>query len=110
MVKVAINGFGRIGRLAYRVALLHYPNELDIVAVNTSGSMDVEGWAHLVKYDTTYRKFPQEVTFEKIREASQASDETPEIGKITAGGKTTLVLAQRDPEKLPWSKLGVEIV
>jgi len=101
MVKIAINGFGRIGRLAFRIALLNYSDKLDIVAVNTSGSMDVEGWAHLVKYDTTYRKFPREITFEKIRSANEATDETPEIGKITAGGKTTLGLAQRDPEKLP---------
>ncbi len=117
MVKIAINGFGRIGRLAFRIALLNYSDKLDIVAVNTSGSMDVEGWAHLVKYDTTYRKFPGEITFQKIRGASEATDETPEIGKIMvnsdrigASGKTTLVLAQRDPEKLPWKKLGVEIV
>src|SRR3989344_1013626 len=100
MVKIAINGFGRIGRLAFRIALLNYSDKLDIVAVNTSGSMDVEGWAHLVKYDTTYRKFPGEITFEKIRSANEATDETPEIGKIMvnsdsigAGGKTTLVLA-----------------
>lgn len=110
MVKVAINGFGRIGRIAYRIALLNYKEELDIVAVNTSGSMDIDGWAHLVKYDTTYRKFPGEVNFEKTRDVKEVTDENPEIGKITTGGKTTLVLAQRDPEKLPWKKLGVEVV
>jgi glyceraldehyde 3-phosphate dehydrogenase len=108
--KVAINGFGRIGRLALRAAILHHSEELEIIAVNTSGSMDVDGWAHLVKYDTTYRQFPGEITFEKIRDAKEATDENPEIGKITVNGKTTLVLAQRDPEKLPWGKLNVDVV
>lgn len=109
-VKLAINGFGRIGRLAYRAAILHHKDEVDIVAVNTSGSMDVDGWAHLVKYDTTYRMFPGEISFEKTKEAREATDEDPRIGTITTLGKTSLVLAQRDPEKLPWAKLGVDVV
>ncbi len=109
-VRVAINGYGRIGRLAHRVALLNHSDEIEIVAVNTSGSMDVDGWAHLLKYDTTYRIFPEEITFEQTREATDATDENPEIGKLIVSGKTILVLAQRDPEKLPWSKLNIDVV
>lgn len=110
MVKAAINGFGRIGRIAFRVALLTHQDELDIVAINTSGSIDVEGWAHLLKYDTTYREFPGTISSERTRSASEASDENPEIGYIIVNDKKYPVLAQRDPEKLPWTKYGVEVV
>ena len=55
MVKVGINGFGRIGRIAFRIALLKHTNNLEVAAINTSGSMNVGGWAHLVNYDTMYR-------------------------------------------------------
>jgi len=51
MIRVAINGFGRIGRLAFRIWLLKHHNTMDIVAINTSGSMEVDGWAHLVNID-----------------------------------------------------------
>ena len=110
MVRIAINGFGRIGRIAFRVATLYHPQDLDIVAVNTSGSMDIEGWAHLLKYDTTYSKFPGNVTSQEIRKADKATDETPEIGMLIVNGKNCMVLAQKDPEKLPWKKYQIDVV
>src|SRR3990167_9738183 len=73
MVKVGINGFGRIGRIAFRIALLKHANELEIAAINTSGSMNVDGWAHLVNYDTMYRKFEYEVKAEEIKEPATHS-------------------------------------
>ena len=110
MVRIAINGFGRIGRITFRVATLYHPQDLDIVAVNTSGSMDIEGWAHLIKYDTTYSKFPGNVTSQEIRKADKATDETPEIGMLIVNGKNCMVLAQKDPEKLPWKKYQIDVV
>lgn len=112
MVKVAINGFGRIGRLAFRIGLLKHSNDIQFVAINTSGSMDVEGWAHLVNQDTTYRKFEIEVKWEKVRDAKSATDEDPLIGYLVIDSMTTKipVLAQRDPEKIPWINYGVDIV
>lgn len=110
MVSAAINGFGRIGRIALRIASLKHKNDLQIVAVNTPGSMDVDGWAHLFKYDTTYREFPGTVSFRKIQDAKAATDENPEIGLLVINGQEIPVLAQRDPEKLPWRKYGVDIV
>lgn len=112
MVKVAINGFGRIGRLAFRVGLLKHANEMEFVAVNTSGSMEVEGWAHLVNQDTTYRKFEIPVKGEKVKLAKEATDEDPLIGYLVVESMNLKipVLAQRDPEKLPWDKYGVEVV
>ncbi len=110
MVKVGINGFGRIGRIAFRIWLLKHASEMEITAINTSGSMNVEGWAHLVEYDTMYRKFEKNIAIEKVREAKEATDEEPLIGYIKVEGKKIPVLAQRDPEKIPWREYGVEVV
>ena len=54
MIKVAINGYGRIGRVAHRVILEKYLNELDVVAINAGKSTDIKGWMFLLKYDTSY--------------------------------------------------------
>ena len=112
MVEVAINGFGRIGRLAFRIALLKHANEMKIVAVNTSGSMEVEGWCHLLNQDTTYRKFEIEVTSERVRSVKEATDADSLIGYLVVPGMglKVPVLAQKDPEKLPWKKYEVEVV
>jgi glyceraldehyde 3-phosphate dehydrogenase len=117
MVKVGINGFGRIGRIAFRIALLKHANELEIAAINTSGSMNVEGWAHLVNYDTMYRKYEREVTSEKIKDSKKASDEDPLIGylkvdglNLPTGRQGIPILAQRDPAKIPWGKYEVDVV
>ena len=112
MVKVGINGFGRIGRIAFRIALLKHTNDLEIAAINTSGSMPPSGWAHLVTYDTMYRKFELEVTSNKLKESKEATDEDPLIGYLIVKGKDMKipVLAQRDPEKIPWGKYGADVV
>ncbi len=98
MVRVAINGFGRIGRLAARIILSKFHNQIQLVAVNTSGSMDTAGWAHLLMNDTTYRRFQLQVT----------SDKDSLI--IESMGLKIPVLAQRDPELLPWKDLNVDVV
>ena len=112
MIKVAINGFGRIGRLALRIGLLKHHNEMEFVAINTSGSMEVAGWCHLLNQDTTYRRFEIEVKAEKVKSPKEATDEDPLIGYLVVDsmGLKIPVLAQKDPEKLPWSKYGVEVV
>src|SRR3989344_6324163 len=112
MVKVGINGFGRIGRIAFRVWLLKHMANMEIVAINTSGSMDIEGWAHLVNYDTMYRKFEMEILPEKVRNAKEATDSDPLIGYLKVAGKDkkVAVLAKRDPAKIPWSNYGVDVV
>ena len=110
-IKVGINGFGRIGRLAFRVGLLKQSGNIEFAAINTSGSMDIAGWAHLVNYDTTYRKFAKEIRFEESQKPEDVTDVNPEIGFLIAeGGIRIPVLAQRDPEKIPWSKYGVDVV
>ncbi|HUV72155.1 MAG TPA: type I glyceraldehyde-3-phosphate dehydrogenase [Clostridia bacterium] len=103
MVKIAINGFGRIGRIAFRQALLDFSKEIEVVAVNTSGSMEAEGWATLLRFDSTYRAFPQAV---KVAEAQGAR----EIGSLLIEGKLYPLLAERDPLKLPWFAYKPEVV
>ncbi len=95
MIKLAINGFGRIGRLAFRVAL-DYPKDIRVVAINTSGRIDIPGWSHLFKYDTAYGKYEKEVKVEKEGFVIQ--------------GVHYPVLGERDPAKLPWKKYDVDVV
>ena len=98
--------------MALRIGLLKHHNEMEFVAINTSGSMDVAGWCHLLNQDTTYRRFEIEVKAEKVKSPKEATDEDPLIGYLVVDsmGLKIPVLAQKDPEKLPWSKYGVEVV
>lgn len=110
MVKVGINGFGRIGRIAFRIGLLKHASELSFSAINTSGSMGASGWAHLVNYDTVYGKFEKEVKAQETKKPEEATDADPEIGNLIVEGVKIPLLAQRDPSKIPWRKYGVDVV
>ncbi len=92
--KIGINGFGRIGRLVYRAMKQHYGDKLDIVAVNDL--TDAKTNAHMFKYDSTYGIYPGKV------ESTADS--------IVIDGAITKVIAERDPAKIPWKDLGVEVV
>jgi len=96
MIKIAINGFGRIGRLFFRQAF-NEPN-LEITVINDLG--DLENLAYLLKYDSVYRTFPSEVSTKKT------------AGKnfLVIDGKKILVLQEKDPTKLPWQDLKIDIV
>jgi len=98
MIKVGINGFGRIGRIAFRIGVLKHADEIEFGAINTSGSMDEAGWAHLTNYDTTYRKFEYEVRGED------------DYLLVPERNLKIPLLAQPDPAQIPWSKYGVEVV
>lgn len=110
MGSFAINGFGRIGRVATRIWFEKHKEKADLVAINTSGSMDLSSWAHLLRYDTTYGKWSQEVSIEEVQGADAVSDENPLLGYLIIGEKKIPVLAQRNPEKIPWSDYGVNLV
>lgn len=92
--KVAINGFGRIGRLALRSMYERHPKDLAVVAVNDMA--DLKTNAHLLRYDSTYGKFPGAVAVGE--------------GVIQIDGRNIAVLNQKDPSRLPWKDLGVDIV
>jgi len=92
MVRVAINGFGRIGRMVLRAGILD--KDVDFVAINDL--TDVPTLAHLFKYDSVHRKFKGTV---------EAKDNV-----LIIDGKKIQVFAEKDPEKLPWKDLKVDIV
>jgi glyceraldehyde 3-phosphate dehydrogenase len=91
-MKVAINGFGRIGREVFRINL--EKDYFDVVAINDLS--DTGTVAHLLKYDSNYGVLPNEVS---------ASE-----GEINVDGKTYKIYSERDPEALPWEELGVDVV
>lgn len=112
MTRLAVNGFGRIGRTAVRVLVEKQIPSLELVAVNTSGSMEIEGWAHLLKYDTAYGKFPHDIKSIHLKDAKDTSDADPVIGQLMIADLPSPinVLAQKDPAKLPWKDYRVDVV
>ena len=93
-LRVGINGFGRIGRQSMKAMLERYPRDIEVVAINDL--TDTHTNAHLLKYDSTYGRFPGEV------------EATPEA--LIVNGHSIKVLAQRDPAQIPWGDLGVQLV
>ena len=92
--KIGINGFGRIGRLAFKAISQHYRDKLEVAVVNDL--TDAHTNAHLLKYDSTYGIYPAKI---------ESTDDA-----IVVDGKKTKVLAERDPTNIPWKDYGVEIV
>jgi len=93
MIKVAINGFGRIGRLTFK-NILDLKDDIEIVAINDL--TDPQTLAHLLKFDSNYGIYQKDV---KAKE-----------GKIFVDKKGVPVFSERDPEKLPWKKLDIDVV
>ena len=92
--KIAVNGFGRIGRQVTKALFEHHNDTFDLVAINDLG--DVHTMAHLFKYDTNYGIF--DGTVEEVD------------GDLSINGDRLKVLSERDPSKLPWGEMGVDIV
>ena len=110
MKTFAINGFGRIGRLAFRIWFEKQQNKISLVAINTSGSMNIGDWVHLLKHDTVYGSFATKISFKETQKAKEVSDENPELGYLKVGEHKIVVTAQKDPAKIPWKKYEVDIV
>lgn len=91
-IKVGINGFGRIGRLVFRA--MHADPDIQVMAINDI--TDAKTLAHLLKYDSVHGTFPEKVSFDG--------------GHLIVGGQKVRVLAERDPSRLPWGEMGVDIV
>jgi len=92
MLKVAINGFGRIGRPSFKIILER--SDMEVVAINDLA--DAESLAYVLKYDSAYGIYNKEVRAEE--------------GKLIVDGKEIPVLAEKDPSKLPWKEMGVDVV
>jgi glyceraldehyde 3-phosphate dehydrogenase len=102
MIKIGINGFGRIGRVTLRAILAKYLDKVKVVAINTSGSMEIEGWAHLFEYDSVYGHFKGKLKIEKGK--------SEEIGVLNVNHQKIPFLAEREPSKIPWKKYGAEVI
>ena len=94
MIKIAINGFGRIGRPSFKIAFAR--DDIQIVAVNDL--TDIETVAHLLKYDSSYGKYNKEVM----------ADE--ENNELIVEGTRIKYFSEPNPEKLPWDELEVDVV
>ena len=92
--KIAINGFGRIGRLALRAIIESGRKDLDVVAINDLGSAKFN--AHLLQYDSVHGIFSKKVTGRK--------------SSIGIGNKSIKIFSERNPEDLPWGELGIDVV
>ena len=97
-MKVAINGFGRIGRPSFKIAL-EKPG-VEVVAINDLG--DINSLAYLLKYDTAYGVYNKDVSARELPEE--------EYNLLIVDGQEFKVYANREPEKLPWGELGVDVV
>jgi glyceraldehyde 3-phosphate dehydrogenase len=92
--KIGINGFGRIGRLAFKAISQNYAGKLEVVAINDL--TDTKTNAHLLKYDSNYGAYPGKVEFNR--------------DALIVDGKQVKVISERDPAKIAWKEYGVEIV
>lgn len=95
-IRIAINGFGRIGRLFFRLA--HNEPKLEIAAINDLGEAD--NLAYLLKYDTVYGRFDKEVKSQKSKGKNY----------LAVDGKETLFLQEKDPAALPWKELEIDVL
>ena len=93
-MKIGINGFGRIGRLVLRATNSQHPDELEVAAINDL--TDAKTNAHLLKYDTAYGPYPGSV------EASN--------GDLVVDGRSIRVFSEREPARIPWSEMDVDVV
>ena len=92
--RIGVNGFGRIGRLVTRATMERYPEKLEVAAVNDL--TDDKTNAHLFKYDTSYGVYPGQVEADN--------------GDLRIDGRSIKVFSERDPAKIPWSEMGVDLV
>ncbi len=92
MIKIGINGFGRIGRIAFRIASQN--KNIEVVAVNDL--LDVDHLAYLLEYDSVHGKYPRTISVKD--------------GQLVVDGRTIRVSAERDPANLKWNEVGAEII
>jgi glyceraldehyde 3-phosphate dehydrogenase len=104
MIKIAINGFGRIGRQAFKIALTK--PELEVVAINDLTEPAV--LAQLLRYDSNYGPYDKQVSSDDKKE--KANPVVMSAGSIIVAGKRYPIFAEKDPGMLPWKDLDVDVV
>lgn len=106
MVRVAINGYGRIGRVAHRIIINKYSNDVDVVAINAGSSTDLKGWMYLLKYDSCYGLLSADLAVKENTDPNKKDL----LGSLIVNGKEIPVYSQKDPTLLPWKDLQVDVV
>src|SRR5437867_601804 len=106
MIRVAINGYGRIGRVAHRVILQWHSEDIEVVAINAGSSADLKGWMYLLKYDSVYGLLPQEISTKPNDDPAKKDL----LGYLVTGEKEIPVYSQKDASALPWRDLQVDVV
>lgn len=106
MIRIAINGYGRIGRVAHRVITQWHSQDLEIVGINAGSSTDINGWMYLLKYDSVYGLFPYEVSVKPNTDPGKKDF----LGYLVVEGKDIPVYSQKDATQLPWKDLNVDVV
>ncbi len=120
MIRVAINGYGRIGRLTHRVILQKHFSEIEVVAINVGSSTDIKGWTYLLRYDSSYGTLQNHTLnfqFPISNFQSNPNDQLSNvktrgdyIGLLNVDDKEIPVFSQKDPTRLPWKDLDVDVV
>lgn len=103
MIKVAINGYGRIGRLAHRI-LLEKQNEAQVVAINAGSSTDIKGWMYLLKYDTVYGPLKGHSILSEENDIEHSS------GHLIINEVKIPIFEHKEVATLPWKDIGVDVV
>lgn len=106
MIRVAINGYGRIGRVAHRIIIQKFSENIEVVAINAGTSTDLKGWMYLLKYDSNYGTLPAELSVTENTDP----DKKDLLGSLIINNKEIPVYSQKDPTLLPWGTLGVDVV
>lgn len=110
MVRIAINGYGRIGRVAHRIIIEKFSDQIEVVAINAGSSTDMKGWMYLLQYDTVYRKLEHHSLFIQSPEEVTTQTSLPVIGGLVVDDSVVPFYSERDPSKLPWRELNVDVV
>lgn len=104
MIRVAINGYGRIGRVAHRVILEKYQDQIEVVAINAGSSTDIKGWMYLLKYDSVYGPLTNHTILAEENNIDKSS------GHLVIDGKNIPIFEHKDANMLPWKEYGVDVV
>ncbi|MBU1117875.1 type I glyceraldehyde-3-phosphate dehydrogenase [Patescibacteria group bacterium] len=101
-LRIGINGFGRIGTVVLRAILIEKYN-VDVVAINTKGDLEMESFAYQFKYDSVYGRFPGKVSYSEPEKGG-------EVGRLLINDLAIPFLTESDPSRIPWKNYGVDVV
>lgn len=111
MIRVVINGYGRIGRVAHRVIIERFRDEIEVVGINAGSSSDLNGWMYLLKYDSVYRTLPNHFETKSPDEMPcPVPTEAGFLGTLLVDGQPIPIFSEKDSKLYPWNELNVDVV